>query len=422
MDGPHQKIAQILRVDKDALIDLEKRLSEATQKKDVIEKIVYDNEAIMRARLDSLSLGRRSPAKDVYNGIISRVESDDYKIFEALGRPSAASSEDWNKVIKTISEFSAPPMGFFLKNEKASELLRQEPPATLLKILDYGSVDEMLRKENLYEVWSALRFIEGGEWLNNVFFKQYETLKPGDFEHRPVSMIAMPERWITLSEGFISKKHYNISHLKELGLVFVLPLQSDISGQTLRNFSMIFHYLNEVPYYSDLFQEFARDENTFAKNLVALLRGDAVSKQAARELPATPKSRWLIIQQYLAKDDPNDWRLFEPHLNPEVIHWEKAEEMLIRCRGKLKDFTFDLSFWHDTGWVGEYFPTEAGMDVLVSFNLVDAVMSLVQEKEMAKYLYHHQEALWNKIFKEYFGEDILEATIKKNIIPGWIEI
>ena len=422
MDGPHQKIAQILRIDKDALFELEKRLSEATQKKGVIEKIVYDNESIMRARLESLGLGRRSPAKDVYNGIVSRVESDDYKIFEALGRPSVASSEDWSRVLKIISEFSAPPMGFFLKNEKAAELLRQEPPATLLKILDYGSVDEMLQKENLYEIWSALRFIQGGDWLNNIFFKRYSALKPSDFEHRPVTMISMPERWITLSEGFISKKHYNIGHLKELGLIFVLPLQANIPGQTIRNFSLVFHYMNEVPYYSELFQGFAQDENTFTQNLIALLRGDVVNKQSAHELPSTGKSRWLIIQQYLAKNDENDWRLFEPHLNPEVSHWEKAEEMLVRCHGKLKDFTFDLSFWHDTGWVGEYFPTEAGMDVLVSFNLVDAAMSLIKEKEMVKYLYHHQEALWNKIFKEYFGDDILDATIKKNIIPGWIEI
>jgi hypothetical protein len=47
-------------------------------------------------------------------------------------------------------------------------------------------------------------------------------------------------------------------------------------------------------------------------------------------------------------------------------------------------------------------------------------MSLVQEKEMVKYLYHHQEALWNKVFSSYYGEDEMERLIKENLIRGFI--
>ncbi len=43
-------------------------------------------------------------------------------------------------------------------------------------------------------------------------------------------------------------------------------------------------------------------------------------------------------------------------------------------------------------------------------------------KEIIKYLYHHQESLWNKIFTEYFGEEKMEELIKENIIKGWFEI
>jgi len=72
--------------------------------------------------------------------------------------------------------------------------------------------------------------------------------------------------------------------------------------------------------------------------------------------------------------------------------------------------------------VGDYFKDEIGEEVLVSFNLVDTVMSLVKEKEMIKYLYHHQEALWNKIFSEYFNQKKLEKFAQENLLKGYFEI
>jgi hypothetical protein len=53
---------------------------------------------------------------------------------------------------------------------------------------------------------------------------------------------------------------------------------------------------------------------------------------------------------------------------------------------------------------------------------VDTVMSLVKEKELSKYLYHQEEALWNRIFTGYFSEDELEKFTKKYIIQGWFEV
>jgi hypothetical protein len=194
----------------------------------------------------------------------------------------------------------------------------------------------------------------------------------------------------------------------------------NISGETLRNFSLILHYFNEIMFYSNLFRNFAKKESSFGENLISLLRGDVLETELPK--PETGKTQWLIIQRYLAKDDENDWRLFKAHINPEALHWEKAERMLLLISRKLKGFASNLSFWHDLNWVGDYFKTDAGIDVLVSFNLIDASMDLVKKKEMTKYLYHHQESLWNKIFIEYFGEEKMEEIMKANIIKGYFEI
>ena len=149
------------------------------------------------------------------------------------------------------------------------------------------------------------------------------------------------------------------------------------------------------------------------------MRGDVFD----RKLPDFKnKIRWLVVQRYLAKDDENDWRLFSPHINPEALHWQRAERLLSKAGKDFDGLSADLIFWQNLGWVGDYFKDDVGIDVLASFNLVDTAMSLVQEKELIKYLYHHQESLWNKIFMEYFNEEKMEEMMKENIIKGWFEI
>src|SRR3972149_774055 len=416
----YEKIAKILRVDKDVVKNIEEQLGALTGKKNVMDKINEDNDAIIDDRLSVLGLNRNSGAKEIYDALIKKIESDNQLLFDFLKKPLSSSSSDWQKVLFVAAKIAGRPKGFFLKTIKAEEFLKKQPPYQVLKILGYKSVEDMLNNEDIFEVYSSLRFIEGSEWLNNVFFKQYEGLKPSDFEYREITVKALSEKWAALAKDFIRKKHHNVSHLKELGVIFYIPLFLNISGETMRNFSLIIHYFNEIPFYSSLFEKFAKDssENLFAKKIISLLRGDVLDDA----LPESGKSQWMIIQRYLAKDDENDWRLFVPHINPEALHWERATGMLIKCGEELDGFATDLFFWQNLDWVGDYFQSDAGVPILISFNLVDTAMSLVKEKEMIKYLYHHQESLWNKIFSEYFGEEKMREMIKENIINGRIEI
>jgi hypothetical protein len=414
-----EKIAKILKADRHSLTKLEERLSAVTGKRGVMDKIVEENANVIRDRLLTLGVPRDAKVKDVYDALISKIEADDSDLFTGLGNPDCRLAEDCQKVADAARKVAASPSGIFLKNDKAREFLLKEPPKKVMEFLSYDSPQKMLLNEDVYEIMSALRFVEGNEWLNNVFFRQYESLTPDDFEEREIRVMALSEKWGKESEKFVLKKRHNISHLKELGVVFVIPVLLGISGELLRMFALILHYLNEIPFYSDVFRKIKEDKNTFAENFISLLRGDV-----PEALPAHggEKSEWLVVQMYLAKEDENDWRLFVPHINPEALHWFKAEEKLAEIGGELNHFGEELAFWHDIDWVGDYFKDESGIDVLVSFDLVDTVMSLVKEQEMRKYLYHHEEALWNKIFVEYFGRDKLEEYSKKYLLQGYFEI
>jgi hypothetical protein len=130
--------------------------------------------------------------------------------------------------------------------------------------------------------------------------------------------------------------------------------------------------------------------------------------------------RWRIIQRYLAKIDPQDPRLFEPHINPETVHWLKAEREMDDLAQKNPQIK--LGFWRGVDdFVGEILPAGRKGEDIVSFDLLDNVISLTRGG-LSKYLYHQQEALWNKIFIEFMGEEKLEELLIENIEKGFIEL
>jgi len=413
-----EKIAKILRTDKDYITQIEKRFSAITGKEAMMDAIVQQNTELIKDRLLRLGVSQEADAKDIYDALISKIESDDRQIFQVLGNPNFKNVADCQRIGDLARKVIKPPKGLFIKLDKAREFLIKEPPKKVMEFLGYDSVEKMLANEALLEVYSALRFIEGSEWLNGVFFKQYESLTPEDFEEREVQVKALSEKWGRESEKFVAKKKHNVSHLKELGVVFIIPALLGISGELLRMFVLVMHYLYEVPFYSKIFREIANERITFTSNLTSLLRGDVIE----RHFPDSERSLWLVVQRYLAKDDEHDWRLFVPHINPEALHWLKAEDSLAGIGTELDGFSKELTFWQELGWVGDYFKDETGHDILVSFNLVDTVMSLVKQREMVKYLYHHQEAMWNQIFSVYFGREELEKKAVDYLLQGYFEI
>ncbi|MBI2024745.1 MAG: hypothetical protein HYT03_01455 [Candidatus Harrisonbacteria bacterium] len=422
MNGHIENLARILRIDKHRLENLEQDLLKVTGKAGVLKKLSEENEKILNDRLSQLGLSRNSRALDVYDALISKIEADDVAIYKSLHLEKPDHLESAKRVTDFVQKLHPPKKGYFLKLEKAKQFLIAQPPKNILKALGYKYVEELLQKEDILEVYSALRFLEGSEWLNGVFFKQYESLKPDDFEEREVVVRALNEKWAKAAEKFVAKKYHNVSHLKELGVIFVIPVFLGISGETLRLLSLLTHYLNEVEFYSDLFKQIRALGENFAKNIISLLRGDVVEEPLSPVLPEARRPRFLVVQRYLAKDDENDWRLFEPRINPEALHWEKAEDEIQQIEGKLPGFSDDLKFWNGLGTVGGFFKSETGVDILVSFNLVDTVMALVKRKELMKYLYHHQEAIWNQIFEFYFSKQALEEHSRKYLLKGWFEI
>jgi len=410
----YEKIAKILRTDKDTIKTVEEKIAETLGHNSVLENIAKENENLIKEKMEILEVKEMDAAK-IYSALINKIKLADNKIFDLFEKPDFTDFRSLEKLILTAQEAANTPNGFFLKEEKAKKFLLNTPPQNILKFLNYKNAEELVQNENLFEIFAGLRFIEDPVWLNAVFFKQYENLTAADFEKRKINIITLNEKWLKAVEKFLKKKYHNISHLKELGIIFIIPAKLNLAGETIRTFSLILHYLHEIDFYSKLFEKYSKEKG-FAEKLVSGLRGDVLDIHFPNE---DLGKKWLIIQRYLAKDDEYDWRLFYPHINPEAIHWTKAENDIARVGEKFN--IPELIFWNNLDWVGDFFKSESG-DALVSFNLIDAAMDLVMERDMIKYLYHHNESLWNKIFISFLGQEETENLITENFDKGFIEI
>ncbi|MFH1461138.1 MAG: hypothetical protein ABIF84_01835, partial [Patescibacteria group bacterium] len=139
-------------------------------------------------------------------------------------------------------------------------------------------------------------------------------------------------------------------------------------------------------------------------------------------LPDHDKASWRICPAYLAKKDPNDPRLAEPHLSPEACHFSQVAEAIHWFSQRFPDLGLD--FWQSLDTAGDYFPLDgSGEEILISFDMFDNGISLIQQMGFeSKYLYHQQEALWNKVFIEYMGEQALDKLLRENLDKGFVTL
>ena len=417
MDNAYTKLARILRISPGDLLNLDQKMSSITGQKGVIEAIAKENEMLVAKNLAELGLSEDVTAEEVYTALINKLSHVDKHLFELLDKPDLANmSNVCGKMCEVAFQTFTPPKGLFMKKEKAIELLNKYKPDNLLNHFKCSSVDELIEKEGFASVVSALRFAQSDEWMHKFFDEAYTGLTPNDFEERDVELIVLDHKWLEVAEKYLKKKYHNVSHLKEFGVIFVTPIVIDSPGETSRMFTLLLHYLHEVPFYAGLFRRFMSDPD-FNVKFRSLLRGDVPSGP----IMEGGKVTWRIVQRYLAKDNETDPRLFEPHVNPEAEHWYRAEgdfsrlaRMMEKDKGEL-----GLSCWTGLDFVGDFFKGRDGQDHLVSFNFIDLMMSLVKKGHI-KYLYHHEEALWNKIFSEYMGRETMNRLIEENIIGGFI--
>lgn len=390
------QLHKIFRVEEDLLQSVNTDMEERFGVSGVLENLEQEANSMLDDRLSRMGLSRDSKPQEVYEGLFGEIENYEKQLYENVG--VSPDNFDFHKIADKAKGITGERKGFFLKKEFASQILHKRPPEFTIEQLGYSSVDEMLDKEDIMDVFSALRFTETDEWMHKTFDDAYSKFTFNDFEERAIEIRVLGERYSEVSKKFVAKKHHNVSHLKEFGVIFINPIAQTDKGKFIRDFALLLHYTHEIIFYSRLFKQNSESDD-FNARFLSLLRGDVPTDEEVNQ------NDWLVIQRYLWKNDPQDKRLFTPRVNPEAMHWMKAYNDLVR--------SMNFSFWENTNYLAHYFG-----DTLVSFNLEDTAMGFVAYSagEDARFTYHQQEALWNKLFSLYVGGyDKMEEYILKNM-------
>ncbi len=357
-------------------------------------KLIGDITSMAHENLRELNLvPAAATGEEVYYALLGRVQSDIKRLVRIIGADESRSEDVKYLVpfmIDAANKVKFNRKVFVLKRDKAKDLLRQMPPKQLMKKLGYEDIEKMFEVEDFDEIYTALRFSEGPEWLTE-YDELFKQITPADYEERDLRIIQMDhDKYVDLAAHFVQKKLHNVTHTKEMGTIVVVPMHvRKMRGLALKTLPLLLHYMNEVKLYSTFFKLKSVQPN-FGKTVVETLIADpgTGSQMVGKRV------HWRVIQRYLGKhkEDSIDSVAFEPHVQPEDLHWRRAEDLLFEIDPELK-------FWKDRDYVAlnyDGFP--------VAFNLFDVSFAYSnQEPYSGRYAYHFRESLWNEIFVRYMG-------------------
>lgn len=382
----------------EGLKELEQRSGHIGADVQLLSELATRSAAVMT----ELGLTTQATAQETFNALMDRSKEDNRRVAELVGAPDDETLATLiPKLVETVRSANIPRNCFALKEEVARRLLDELPPKEIMKRLKYDSVETMLRHEDVAELFVALRFAETPEWLNR-FNANYKDMTPADFEEREIKVIVFdPDKWGDVAEHFVTKKLHNLTHSKEMGTVGVVPMTAEtMPGAPIKILSMLLHYHNEIRLYSAYFKLIAAK-----KNFGEVLGKTLIAGTPKISIHADHHIHWRVIQRYFAKlDDESHPEIFEPHVQPEDLHWRATDDALF-------DIDPQLKFWQGLDYIGTQL--DGG---LISFNLVDNAFGYSNGVSFEeRYLYHFRESLWNEVFSRYMGSDVLRQQILERL-------
>lgn len=406
-------LSRLLNADEPLFSLAIKQLENAAGRPSADVRLMSEIIQVSRQKIVQLGLDPHdTTGEELYYALLHKVRIHDEHLAKHIGVKNLADTEDMRRSIKNVLERSKLQRNVWvLKKSVAKRLLHQMPPEKIMKHLGYSSVESMTKRENMSEIYSALRFVESPVWLKR-FNKAYKSLQPSDFENRDVEVVVLGrERWGELAKGYIAHKQYCMTHLKEMGVLALLPPDDErIIGFTIATLPMALHYINEMRLYSAFFK-LHQVRPDFGKIIANTLNDD---RTVAAEM-AGNKIHWRVICRHFGRAEHTESdehpEIFQPHIQPEDLYWRKAEEQLYAIDPELK-------FWNGLDYVGVDLSEGP-----ISFNLLDASMNYYlavsyQDRKVT----HMRASLWNELYARYLGVSTLKRQVLSQLDATYLTL
>ena len=404
-----QVLADLLGADDSVFSLAMQQLEDASGRPSIDVRFIAELETTVRQKTKELGLDPRDTTpKELYHALQALIAKHDHFLVQVLGGKDPDNVIDLLPRIKDcVDKLDIPKTCWAIRHSVAKRLLKAQPPKRVMKQLGYKSIDSMLKREAIGEIYGAVRFMESTAWQTKLV-KSYRKLTPSDFESRPVEIFLLDKkRWGESAEDYIYEEHHNITHLKELGVILILPLPFNrLRGVAITMLPLLIHYINEIRIYSAFFK-LQQVKPHFADIVIEtiLIDPDHTITMAGQ------KAHWRIIQQHFGGSKRTHPELFEPHVQPEDLAWRTAESVLYFLEPALK-------FWDKLDFVAT--PADGPP---VSLSLLDNAISYCNHLDYGnQFVGHMQSSLWNELFSRYMGEEALERQILTQLNSELIDL
>lgn len=384
-----------------------RELEELTGKNYAYKELILEIEQNFKLKLGQLGLDVYASDEDIYLALLGRIKDDNQRLAKILGIKNPDSPEEVEEVIlHIVKNITIEKDAWVINENTAKKMMLANPPLKAMQVLGHKDAKTLAEKEDIYELFGIIRFSEGEDWLNK-FNEGYLKLVPADFERRPIKFRRLSRKWLNKSEKFVEKKKHNLTHSKEMGVVYYLPVLDDIPGALLRILPLTFHYINEIRMYSAFFKLIRRRSDFAQKIVKTLIAEPEIVKFSDLGV------NWGVIQRYFGKlKNEKHPEEFLPHLQPEDLHWRKAEEVIYQLDPEFK-------FWQDMDWVAKV----ASDGEPLTLNLMDVSLSFSNKLKFNDRLYYHfRESLWDQLFIKYFGYKQVEELLIEHIDNETIDV
>jgi hypothetical protein len=404
-------LAELLGASQPGFSLMLRRLEAAAGRPSADIKLVSEISQAYKKKLQELGLDPAdTTSEELYHALDERFKHDETVVRTSLGLEGDYGVDAVMTAVQRFGKNAVSKQKLLsIKVTVAKTLLKKVPPKKTMKLLNYRSLDSMLKHESMAHLFAGAYVTESRAWRKK-FIEQYSLLKSTDFESR-VMDVTLPNsiRWKKLAHGITGTRKHNVLAVPELASVVILPVEKDMHGLVTANVLLILHACNDL-----------RAINSFLRLHQVKLNFGTVLKEIADHEPQLnshleeQQVPWKVVHKYYAQQkNAFNPLIFEPHVHPSDFAWHSPQALLSALHP-------DLQFWKNTAGVAK---SEA--QKCVSLNLLDIAINhcnmLSFTARTTEYVKQH---LWHELMTRYVNPENIEHTITQEmeLQPAFVEL
>lgn len=369
-------------------------------RRDCLKQLGLDPDDTTGQELYAALMQRVQEDSDIFDSLIGLASPTD----DQVQKQSAMIQNIMPRVAKLVATLQPQSTVMAMKAAAAKRLLKAHPPRKALKALGYRSIDSVLKQEPTALLMTAAAATESAQW-QQAMHNAYKKLRPSDFEQRQVQLLAPDTlRWHKLAAIYLSQRQQPVVSFREMGTIVLLPftnqLTNHVKAAPLTVTLLALQAANDI-----------RATSTYLK--LHVVRGDFGQIVAAisQSEPMTQAQlgdsalQWKLIHRHFARrPESYNPRLFEPHVQPEDLHWKAAEDSLAELHPRFE-------FWQTASLAGLLHQGET-----ISLNLFDSVLNFCNKLPFEQRIVHYiRDRIWHELLLRYMRSATIEQSIQQQL-------